>query len=153
MFVYFSICSTHISLKSKLCYTYKQSIPRRQTLIEIQRYGCWCWRYSSGKNIEILFFVNSTVCLQKQKGFSWSSNKIFFSKICTIMMLYVSNFCWENADYAWEQAYYIIYSELKMMKKLVDAKKGGNFIVSLNHLLEHIFYCFFKTIEQFLIQV
>ena len=49
------------------------------------------------------------------------------------MMLYVSNFCWENADYAWEQAYYIIYSELKMMKKLVDAKKGGNFIVSLNH--------------------
>ena len=46
------------------------------------------------------------------------------------MMLYVSNFCWENADYAWEQTYYIIYSELKMMKKLVDAKKGGNFIVS-----------------------
>ena len=135
MFVYFSICSAHISLKSKLCYTYKQSIPRRQTLIEIQRYGCWCWRYSSGKNIEILFFVNSTVCLQKQKRFLViQQQNSFFSKICTIMMLYVSNFCWENADYAWEQAYYIIYSELKMMKKLVDAKKAGNFIVSLNHL-------------------
>ena len=38
------------------------------------------------------------------------------------------------------------------MKKLVNAKKGGNLIVSLNHLLELIFYCFL-TIEQFLIQV